>query len=138
MVGRKELHDGIQHQNHSTKSGLSQYTLRYYEREGVLPVVARDVNGNRCFNDEDLELISLICCLKDTGMAIADIKQFIALSQEGRDRLPDQRKLLQEHKQHIDEKIKFFQSFARKIDHKIAYFASLENEAEASGNYKTT
>lgn len=37
------------------KSGLSQYTLRYYEREGVLPVVARDVNGNRCFNDEDLE-----------------------------------------------------------------------------------
>lgn len=120
------------------KSGLSQYTLRYYEREGVLPVVARDVNGNRCFNDEDLELISLICCLKDTGMAIADIKQFIAFSQEGRDRLPDQRRLLQEHKQHIDEKIKFFQSFARKIDHKIAYFASLENEAKASGNHKTT
>lgn len=114
------------------KSGLSQYTLRYYEREGVLPVVARDVNGNRCFDDEDLELISLICCLKDTGMAIADIKQFIALSKEGVSALPDQRRLLQEHKVHIDEKIKFFQSFAQKVDHKIAYFASLENEARAA------
>lgn len=116
------------------KSGLSQYTLRYYEREGVLPVVARDGNGNRCFDDEDLELISLICCLKDTGMAIADIKQFIALSQDGRSKLPEQRRLLQEHKQHIEEKIKFFQSFAQKIDHKIAYFASMENEAEAAGH----
>lgn len=114
------------------KSGLSQYTLRYYEREGVLPVVARDVNGNRCFDDEDLELISLICCLKDTGMAIADIKQFIALSKEGVSALSDQRRLLQEHKVHIDEKIKFFQSFAQKVDHKIAYFASLENEAKAA------
>ncbi|WP_216857504.1 MerR family transcriptional regulator [Paenibacillus tritici] len=116
------------------KSGLSQYTLRYYEREGVLPVVARDVNGNRCFDDEDLELISLICCLKDTGMAIADIKQFIALSKEGSDALSDQCRLLQEHKQHIEEKIQFFQSFAQKIDHKIAYFSSLANEAKAANS----
>ncbi|WP_438494857.1 MerR family transcriptional regulator [Paenibacillus sp. IHBB 3054] len=115
----------------SQKSGLSQYTLRYYEREGVLPVVARDENGNRCFHDEDLELISLICCLKDTGMPIADIKQFISLSKEGHSSLPEQRKLLQDHKLHIDEKIKFFQTFAQKVDHKIAYFASLEEEAKA-------
>ncbi|SEU21088.1 MerR family transcriptional regulator [Paenibacillus sp. NFR01] len=114
------------------KSGLSQYTLRYYEREGVLPEVARDEHGNRCFHDEDLELISLICCLKDTGMPIAEIKQFIALSKEGLGTLPEQRKLLQEHKLQIEEKIKFFQNFARKIDHKIAYFASLENEAAAA------
>jgi hypothetical protein len=65
-------------------------------------------------------------------MAIADIKQFIALSKEGVSALPDQRRLLQEHKVHIDEKIKFFQSFAQKVDHKIAYFASLENEAKAA------
>ncbi|AIQ20476.1 MULTISPECIES: MerR family transcriptional regulator [unclassified Paenibacillus] len=115
----------------SQKSGLSQYTLRYYEREGVLPVVARDENGNRCFHDEDLELISLICCLKDTGMPIADIKQFISLSKEGHSSLSEQRKLLQAHKLHIDEKIKFFQTFAQKVDHKIAYFASLEEEAKA-------
>ncbi|MNO38234.1 HTH-type transcriptional regulator AdhR [compost metagenome] len=118
------------------KSGLSQYTLRYYEREGVLPVVARDEHGNRCFQDEDLELISLICCLKDTGMPIAEIKQFIALSREGVEALPDQRKLLQAHKLQIDEKIKFFQSFAQKIEHKIAYFASLEREAQEQGAVK--
>lgn len=98
----------------SQKSGLSQYTLRYYEREGVLPEVARDEHGNRCFQDEDLELISLICCLKDTGMPIADIKQFISLSKEGHSSLPEQRKLLQEHKVHIDEKIKFFRRLLRR------------------------
>ncbi|AIQ54845.1 MerR family transcriptional regulator [Paenibacillus sp. FSL R7-0331] len=118
----------------SQKSGLSQYTLRYYEREGVLPEVARDEHGNRCFHDEDLELISLICCLKDTGMPIADIKQFISLSKEGHSSLSEQRRLLQEHKVHIDEKIKFFQTFAEKVEHKIAYFASLEERAETENN----
>ncbi|MNI30643.1 hypothetical protein D3C73_844960 [compost metagenome] len=62
-------------------------------------------------------------------MPIADIKQFISLSQGGTSSLPEQRRLLQEHKVHIDEKIKFFQSFAEKVEHKIAYFASLEEKA---------
>lgn len=118
----------------SQKSGLSPYTLRYYEREGVLPVVARDEHGNRCFHDEDLELISLICCLKDTGMPIADIKQFISLSKEGYSTLPEQRELLQAHKLHIAEKIEFFQTFAQKVDHKIAYFTSLEEEVKAKAD----
>ncbi|MFE4713820.1 MULTISPECIES: MerR family transcriptional regulator [unclassified Paenibacillus] len=115
----------------SQKSGLSPYTLRYYEKEGVLPLVARDENGNRCFHDEDIDLISLICCLKDTGMPIAEIKQFVALSKEGGGTLPERRKLLMEHKQEIDRKIEFFQQFSKKIDHKIAYFSSLENETSS-------
>ncbi|MNC62561.1 hypothetical protein D3C75_1125950 [compost metagenome] len=69
-------------------------------------------------------------------MPIAEIKQFIALSREGVEALPDQRKLLQAHKLQIDEKIKFFQSFAQKIEHKIAYFASLEREAQEQGAVK--
>ncbi|WP_286155032.1 MerR family transcriptional regulator [Bacillus sp. FJAT-27264] len=115
----------------SQKSGLSPYTLRYYEKEGVLPLVARDENGNRCFHDEDIDLISLICCLKDTGMPIAEIKQFVALSKEGGGTLPERRKLLMEHKLEIDRKIEFFQQFSKKIDHKIAYFSSLENETSS-------
>ncbi|WP_150269279.1 MerR family transcriptional regulator [Paenibacillus tepidiphilus] len=115
----------------SQKTGLSQYTLRYYEREGVLPEVSRDEHGNRCFHDEDLELLSLIRCLKDTGMPIAEIKQFVSLEREGREALSEQCKLLEAHKRQIEEKIQFFQSFARKIDHKIAYFHSLEQESKA-------
>lgn len=113
----------------SQKFGLTPYTLRYYEKEGVLPLVNRDENGNRCFEKEDIDLLSLICCLRDTGMPIAEIKQFVALEKGGTETLPDRRKLLMQHKEEIDRKIEFFQSFAQKIDHKIAYFASLENEA---------
>ncbi|WP_379138618.1 MerR family transcriptional regulator [Paenibacillus sp. sgz500958] len=110
----------------SDRSGLSAYTLRYYEREGVLPFVERNARGNRCFQEEDLDLISLICCLKDTGMPIADIKQFVTLSKDGKSSLPERRELLMKHKQEIDRKIEDFKAFAQKIDHKIAYFASLE------------
>lgn len=114
----------------SQKSGLSQYTLRYYEREGLLPYVSRDEHGNRCFDDEDLDLISWICCLRDTGMPIAEIKKFVELSQAGKDTFADRRKLLMEHKLHIEEQIRFYQKYAQKIEHKINYFASLEKEVQ--------
>ncbi|MEG6584247.1 MerR family transcriptional regulator [Dendrosporobacter sp. 1207_IL3150] len=54
----------------SQKLDLTAYTLRYYEREGLLPFVGRDNNGNRIFNDHDIEWLILIRCLRDTGMSV--------------------------------------------------------------------
>ena len=60
------------------KLDLTAYTLRYYEKEGLLPFVERDSNGNRIFNDHDIEWIMLICCLRATGMSVGEIKQLRA------------------------------------------------------------
>ena len=64
-------------------TGFSPYTLRYYERQQVLPPVARDSAGNRDYSQEDIHLLEIIRCLKNTGMPVNDIGKFISLCQKG-------------------------------------------------------
>ena len=64
----------------SKKTGLSAYTLRFYDQKGLLPFVARDKHGRRHFKDEDLAFLSIITCLKNTGMQLNDIKKFVAFA----------------------------------------------------------
>ena len=52
------------------KLGISTYTLRYYDKEGLIPNVKRMKNGVRIFEESDLHFLQVIFCLKKTGMAI--------------------------------------------------------------------
>ena len=54
-------------------AGISEYTLRYYEKK-VLIRVRRDDVGRRCYDESDVEWIKFIKRLKDTGMLLKDIK----------------------------------------------------------------
>lgn len=65
------------------KTGISPYTLRYYDKEGLLPFVKRSSGKKRIFTEKDLLWISLIKCLKNTNMSIHDIKKFIDWYLEG-------------------------------------------------------
>lgn len=58
------------------ETGLSIHTLRYYEKEGILPAVKRSENGIRIFEEEDIEWLKFACCLRDTGMTILEMKEF--------------------------------------------------------------
>ena len=60
--------------------GISAYTLRYYDKEGLLPNVERDKNGIRLFNEKNLQWIYLIQCLRKTNMPLKDIKHYICTS----------------------------------------------------------
>ncbi len=114
----------------SEKVGLTEYTLRYYEREGLLPGIERDENGNRNFSDQDLELIGLICCLRNTGMSLTAIKRFVALAQEDAT-ISVRKQMLLEQKQVIEQKIQQFKKYALKIDKKIACYEELEKNGGA-------
>ena len=65
------------------KTGLTSYTLRYYDREGLMPFVHRSPAGRREFTDDDLDFIDLITCLKATGMQLAEIRKFVELAMQG-------------------------------------------------------
>lgn len=58
-------------------------TLRYYDKEGLLPFVERSEGGIRMFKDSDLDWLKLIECLKRTGMPIKGIRQFIECTARG-------------------------------------------------------
>jgi len=65
------------------KTGLSSYTLRYYDKEGLMPFVHRGNGGRREFTENDMDFIDLISCLKETGMSLKEIREFVNMSMEG-------------------------------------------------------
>lgn len=67
----------------AAKTGLTVHTLRYYEKEGLLPFVRKSSSGLRMFSDNDLGWLSIIECLKETGMPLKGIKQYIDWFREG-------------------------------------------------------
>jgi DNA-binding transcriptional MerR regulator len=106
----------------SEKTSLPPHVLRYYENEGLLPSVARSRNGIRRYSDNDLEWLSLICCLKNTGMSIKQIKNFVELSQDGDGTLKERCELLREHKKNVEAQIQEMQKHLLKVTKKIEHF----------------
>ncbi len=58
----------------SKLTDLSKYTLRYYEKEKLIPLIKRDSSGHRIYNEKDLEWIEFLINIKQTGMSIEDIR----------------------------------------------------------------
>ena len=57
--------------------GVTTSTLRYYDKEGVIPFVERSEGGQRIFKDDDISWLRVIECMKKTGMPLKDIKVLI-------------------------------------------------------------
>lgn len=106
------------------RTNLTAHTLRYYEKEGLLPFVHRSDSGNRDFIDKDLEWLELICCLKKTGMPIKKIKEYIELCLEGDSTLEVRRQIFLNHREEVVNGIADLQKNLEKIDCKINYYHS--------------
>ena len=70
----------IQIKEAAERLGLPAHTIRYYEKEGLLPSLKRDEQGNRVFEPEDLKWIALMTCFRSTGMPVAALKQIVELA----------------------------------------------------------
>ncbi|MHB8064356.1 MAG: MerR family transcriptional regulator [Ruminiclostridium sp.] len=104
------------------KMSLTVYTIRYYDKEGLLPFVERDSAGYRLFTENDIEWLGVICCLKNTGMPIRQIKEFIKWSLEGDQTLETRRQILIDHRKEVLKQIEELNHNLEKINHKINYY----------------
>lgn len=111
----------------ASKFGLSAHTLRYYDKEGLLPFVARNKSGNRIFTDADLDWIKLICCLRDTGMPIKEIKTYSDLWLVGSRTSEDRKSMLLEHRKEIVHQMKQLKQNLQLIDTKIEFYDNPDN-----------
>lgn len=109
------------------KVNLTVHTLRYYDKEGLLPFVNRDKAGNRVFTDSDLEWLGLICCLKNTGMPIKQIGTYIQWCLEGDSSLETRRQMLIEHRQIVLQQIEELNHNLEALNHKIERYNTLCN-----------
>lgn len=106
----------------SEKTNLPPHVLRYYEKEGLLPSVQRSDSGIRHYSDDDLEWLGLICCLKNTGMSIKQIRKFVELSSQGEQTLEQRLAILVEHKRQVEADIEQMQKHLYKVTCKIEHF----------------
>ena len=116
----------------SQKTGLSAHTLRFYEKEGLLGSVERSPSGVRQYSDADLEVLSGICCLKNTGMSLQEIARFLALSREGDATLGRRVALLQAHREEVLARIAEMQIHLDKVTRKLDYYSEKLRVYEAS------
>ena len=80
-------------------------TLRYYDKEGLLPFVERSSGGIRMFQEKDYEWLKVISCLKKAGMEIKDIRQFMDWCAEGPSTYPQRKAMFEERKAHMEAEI---------------------------------
>lgn len=106
---------------------ISSYTLRYYEKEGLLPPVHRTENGRRQYDESDLSRIRMIRCMKAAGMSLESIKEFNRLSLTGEPALKEKRSVIQQQKELIENQIREYQELLnRKLEHYDRQIAEAE------------
>ncbi len=86
------------------KLNISQYTLRYYDKEGLIPYLKREKNGIRRYTDEDIDWINMIISLRNIDMPITKIHEYITLYLQGDKTIEQRRELIQKYKRFIENK----------------------------------
>ena len=114
----------------SEKTGLSPFTIRYYDKEGLIPFVERSQAGRRLFSDADLRRLELVCCLKNTGMSIAEIKKFISWEIEGDEDYALRLEMLEAHRKKVKKKIAVLEKNLSNVDGKIKTFREKSGKQE--------
>ena len=87
------------------KLGVPASTLRYYDKEGLLPFVERSSGGIRMFRENDFEWLQVIRCMKKAGMSIKDIRQYIELSMQGDDTIDTRLEMFRHQREVLTQQI---------------------------------
>ncbi len=101
-------------------------TLRYYDKEGLLPFVERSNGG--MFKESDYEFLQIINCLKKTGMSLSEIKTFIDLVIQGDDSIEERLQLFLNQREKVLKQMEELQETLNIINYKVWYYETAKKE----------
>ena len=113
------------------KCGLSQHTLRWYERIGLLPPIERGSDGRRRFTDRDLDWLSTMTKLRATGMPVRDMQRYAELVRSGAGQA-ERLELLKRHREQVRRAIAAQRECLKLLNAKISHYGSCLAEAAAA------
>ena len=108
------------------RCGITAHTLRYYDKEGLLPFISRNESGIRIFMEQDLELLKLIVCLKNTGMPLKQIKSYIDMVMEGSETVEKRREIIMSQRVEVKRQIEELRKNLSLLDMKMKYYNALK------------
>ena len=106
----------------SKQYGLTADTLRYYERIGLLPAVARNKSGNRDYSEVDCERIEFIKCMREAGLSIEVLTKYMHLFLEGDSTLKEREELLIAERDRLQARLEHMQSTLKRLNRKITAY----------------
>ena len=106
----------------SEKYGLSADTLRYYEKAGLIPPVNRKENGIRDYTPEDCGWVEFIKCMREAGLSIEVLTEYIALYAKGNRTLQKRKNLLVSERDRLKERIEQMQKTLERLNYKISVY----------------
>lgn len=109
----------------SKKYELSQDTLRYYERIGLIPSVNRKKNGIRDYIDEDCRWVEFIKCMRAAGLPIESLIEYVSLFQKGDSTVDARRDILIEQRDLLLEKLNDIKATVDRLNYKIDSYDSV-------------
>ncbi len=104
------------------KVGMPYETLKYYCNEGLIPNVKRNKNNYRVFSDNNIAWINSLSCLKNCGMSIAEMKEYLDLCLKGQSTIPQRQEILAIKKQELIKKQQELQKSIDYIDWKQGFY----------------
>lgn len=112
--------------------GVAPSTLRFYDKEGLLPFVERSNGGVRVFKEADYEWLMIIECLKKTGMPLRDIKVFIEMAIEGDDTIDKRLAMIRNQKASIERQIAELSEIQKVLEFKEWYYTTAKENGSTS------
>lgn len=103
----------------SKKIKLTQDTLRFYEKSGLIGPIKRDKSGYRNYQEEDLKRIEFVKCMRNAELSIDVLKTYLDLYDKGEETKEERKELLIKQKEILDNKIKDMQEASKRLDYKI-------------------
>lgn len=112
----------------SEKLGYPASTIRYYEKEGLLPNIQRDKFGNRLFNQQDLSWIRLMTCFRATGMKISELRKIVDLALQGESTIEQRKEMLINHQKELTRRQTELNEAFEAIKYKLDIYDDIQNK----------
>jgi len=109
----------------ATRMGVSKDTLRYYEKEGLLPQIAKGSNGHRRYTEDDLGWVKFLQLLRGTGMPIREMKSFVKLTWAGDHTIAERVEVLSRYRVALRERMAADREHLKFLDYKIDVYTDL-------------
>lgn len=106
----------------SQKCGVSPDTLRYYEKEGLIPYISRTEGGVRNYTQEDCARIGFVKCMRSAGLSIEVLKKYFELFARGKRTLKARRDLLALEREKLKVRLSELQDTLKRLDYKISVY----------------
>lgn len=102
--------------------GVTASTLRYYDKEGLLPFVERSAGGIRIFKESDFEWLQIIGCMKKAGMSIKEIRQYIEMALQGDDTIERRLEMFRHQREELKMQMEELQHTMEMVEYKCWYY----------------